>query len=151
MARIKKDNTEWNELCEYVKKYILRYDDNMKFPTYLALKLQGLKKGQNVANNNAKVNACYDDYTILCTFKLCKKKIVDYIDKNETKIKDEKHRINLIMKIIEPEINDVYLRIQHKKQSEEKFENSSFDNQFESSATYTPKTTKKNSKLENLL
>lgn len=151
MARIKKDNTEWNELCEYVKKEILRYDDNMKFPTYLALKLQGLKKGQNIANNNAKINACYDDYTILCTFKLCKKKITDYIDTHESNIKDERHRINLIMKIIEPEINDVYLRIKHKKQSEEKFTSNTYDNQFETSAEYKPKTSKTNSKLENLL
>ena len=37
----KKENEQWNELCEYVKKEILEYDDNMKFPQYLALKLQG--------------------------------------------------------------------------------------------------------------
>lgn len=150
MARKKADN-EWNELCEYVKKEILRYDDNMKFPTYLALRLQGLKKGQAIANNNAQQNACYDDKTILLTFKICKNKIIDYIDKNEKSIKDEKHRINLIMKIIEPEINDVYLRLLHIKDSEKKFENISCDNQFETTAQYTPKTEKINKKLENLL
>lgn len=150
MARESKSNEEWKELCEYVKKEILRYDDNMKFPQYLALKLQGLKHGQNIANNNQTINACYDDYTILCAFKLCKKRIIDYIDRNEQNIKDEKHRINLIMKIVEPEINDVYLRIQHKKDSEKKFESSSFDNQFEKSAEYTPKTEKINKRLENL-
>lgn len=150
-GKITEKNKEWIELCEYVKLEILRYDDNMKFPSYLALKLKGLKTGNHIANNNIPANACYDDYTILCTFKLCKKKILDYIDKNETKIKDENHRINLIMKIIEPEINDVYLRIQHKKQSEEKFENTSYDNQFEESAIYKPKTSKPIKNLENLL
>lgn len=150
MAKKTESNKEWIELCEYVKTEILRYDANMKFPTYLALKLQGLKKGQNVANNNAKKNACYDDYTILCTFKLCKNRILDYIDKNESKIKDERHRINLIMKIVEPEINDVYLRIQHNKNSVKRFENTSYDNQYSSSAQYTPKTQKTNKKLENL-
>ena len=30
----KKDNEQWIELCEYVKKEILEYDDNMKFPQY---------------------------------------------------------------------------------------------------------------------
>lgn len=48
----KKDNEQWIELCEYVKKEILEYDDNMKFPQYLALKLQGIKRGEHIANNN---------------------------------------------------------------------------------------------------
>ena len=71
-----KDNKDWIELCEYVKREILEYDDNMKFPQYLALKLQGIKKGQHIANNNIKAQANYDDKTLLCTFKLCKQKIV---------------------------------------------------------------------------
>ena len=101
MARVKKEpkNKEWLDLCEYVKREILQYDNNMKIPKYLVLKLQGLKKGQHIANNNIDVEACYDDYTILCAFKLCKRKIVDYLAKNETKIKDESHKINLIVKI----------------------------------------------------
>ena len=45
----KKDNEQWIELCEYVKKEILEYDDNMKFPQYLALKLQGIKRGEHIA------------------------------------------------------------------------------------------------------
>ena len=98
----KKDNEQWIELCEYVKKEILEYDDNMKFPQYLALKLQGIKRGEHIANNNHEAKANYDDYTILCTFKLCKRKIVTYLHENEKKIKDEKHKINLIMKMIEP-------------------------------------------------
>lgn len=46
MARTKSEsgNKEWIELCEYVKKEILKYDDNMKFPTYLALKLRIKKR-----------------------------------------------------------------------------------------------------------
>lgn len=89
----KKDNEQWIELCEYVKKEILEYDDNMKFPQYLALKLQGIKRGEHIANNNHEAKANYDDYTILCTFKLCKKKIVSYLHNNESKIHDEKHKI----------------------------------------------------------
>ena len=47
----KKDNEQWIELCEYVKKEILEYDDNMKFPQYLALKLQGIKHSWEALNN----------------------------------------------------------------------------------------------------
>ena len=60
----------------------------MKFPQYLALKLQGIKKGQHIANNNIKTQANYDDKTLLCTFKLRKKKIVTYLHQNEKKIKN---------------------------------------------------------------
>jgi len=132
-------NKEWIELCEYVKKEILRYDDNMKFPSYLALKLQGLKTGKHIANNKTKNQAKYDDYTLLCTFKICKSKILDYLRNNETNIKDEKHKINLIIKFAEQEINDVYIRLQQNKKKEENIHNIDFDNQFNESAKYVKK------------
>ena len=152
MARAKKEpkNKEWIDLCEYVKKEILQYDDNMKLPKHLILKLQGLKKGLHIANNNIESEACYDDYTILCAFKLCKRKILDYLVKNETKIKDETHKINLIVKMVEPEINDVYIRLQQAKKKEEKIQNESFDNQFNESAEYSRKTKDVNDKLKKL-
>lgn len=152
MARTKNEpkNKEWIELCEYVKKEILQYDENMKFPTYLALKLQGLKKGQHIANNNIESVACYDDYTLLCAFKICKSKILTYMEKNGTKIKDEKHRINLIIKIVEPEINDVYIRLKQAQKREEKIVDTSFDNQFNNGAKYTKKTHNINERMKKL-
>ena len=150
MARAKKEpkNKEWIDLCEYVKKEILQYDDNMKLPKHLILKLQGLKKGLHIANNNIDSEACYDDYTILCTFKLCKRKILDYLIKNETKIKDETHKINLIVKMVEPEINDVYIRLQQAKKKEEKFKATNYDNQFHDGAEYQKKTTEVSEKMK---
>lgn len=152
MARVKKEpkNKEWIDLCEYVKKEILQYDDNMKLPKHLILKLQGLKKGLHIANNNIDSEACYDDYTILCAFKLCKRKILDYLVKNETKIKDETHKINLVVKMVEPEINDVYIRLQQAKKKEEKIQSESFDNQFNEGAEYSKKTKDVNDKLKKL-
>ena len=120
----KKDNKQWIELCEYVKKEILEYDDNMKFPQY--------------------------DYTILCTFKLCKRKIVTYLHENEKKIKDEKHKINLIMKMIEPEINDVYLRLQNVKKTEERVESKDFNNQNNENAGYVKKTKETSDRMKKL-
>lgn len=144
-------NSDWIRLCEYVKKEILEYDDNMKFPKQLALKLQGIKHGQFVANNKLDKNANYDDYTILCTFMLCKKKILNYLHNNKTKIKDEQHKINIILKIIEPEINDVYIRIQNAKKMKQNLENKSFDNQTsDSGAEYTPKTKETSDRLKKL-
>lgn len=152
MARVKKEpeNLEWLELCDYVKKEILRYDDNMKFPKSLALKLQGLKKGQYIANKYIPEGACYDDRTILYAFKFCKNKIVDYLDKNESKIKDENHRINIILKIVEPEINDVYMRLKQNKNQHDKLEYSSMELQSNDGAEYKKKTKDINDKLKML-
>ena len=152
MARQKAEpkDREWKELCEYVKKEILQYDNNMKFPKYLALRLQGLKKGQHIANNNIDLQAQYDDYTILCTFKLCKQRIVDYLHDNATKIKDERHKINLIMTIVEPEINDVYLRLKNVKKTQEQIQGEAFDNQSYEGAEYKKKTKDVNEKLKKL-
>lgn len=146
----KEEDSSWVELCEYVKKNILEYDDNMLFPKYLALKLRGLKKGQYIANNNCQKNANYDDNTLLCTFKLCKKKIVDYLHNNDKKINDENHKINLIIKMIEPEINDVYMRLQTAEKIKSKVENEAFENQSNTNAGYVKKTKDVNDKLKNL-
>lgn len=143
-------NKEWIDLCEYVKKEILNYDDNMKFPSYLALRLQGLKKGQHIANNNINKNAEYDDYTLLCAFKISKPKITGYLSNNELKIKDEQHKINLIIKMVEPIINDVYIRIQQTKMSKKKVLQSSFENQYNDHAQYKKKTEKTNDELKEL-
>ena len=141
MSEQKKEpkNKEWIELCEYVKKEILSYDDNMKFPSYLALRLQGIKTGKHIANNKIQNQAKYDDRTLLFTFKICKPKILDYLHKNETSIKDERHKINLIMKFVEQEINDVYIRLQQGKKKEENIHKIAFDNQFNESAEYVKK------------
>ena len=146
----KKKNQEWLDLCDYIMKEILRYDENMKFPTYLALKLQGLKTGKHLANNKIEDQACYDDYTILCAFKLCKNKILDYLVKNETKIKDERHKINLIVKFVEPEINDVYIRLKQAEKKKASIEDKSFDNQYNEGAGYTKKTKETSNKLKTL-
>ena len=145
-----KDNKDWLELCAYVKKEILEYDDNMMFPKYLALKLQGIKKGQHIANNYIQAQAHYDDKTLLYTFKLRKKKIVSYLHQNEKKIKNENHKINLIIKMIEPEINDVYLRLQEVEKIKTRVEKGSFDNQGNSGAEYVPKTKEVNDKMKKL-
>ena len=81
--------------------------------------MQGLKKGEHIANKNIRASASYDDFTILCAFKLNKNKIVKYLHDNEAKINGEGHRINLIIKMIEPEMNDVYLRLQNTKKVQE--------------------------------
>lgn len=143
---------DWITLCEYIKKEILNYDDNMRFPKVLALRLRGLQYGQYIANNNIEREAKYDAYTLLCTFKLCRNRIVNYFLTNEAKIKDEKHKINIMMKIIESEVNDVYIRMQQAKQMQEQKERISSTIPIDTPvASYTRKTKDvTNEKLKNL-
>jgi hypothetical protein len=116
----------------------------------MALRLRGLADGKFIANKNTKPQASYDYKTILYTFKICKSKIKEYMINNQIKIKDETHKINLIMMFVENEINDVVLRLQNAKKSEEKTENLELENQFNNGAEYQKKETKINKKLTEL-
>lgn len=109
-------NQTWTELCTYIKKEILQYDDTMKFPKYLALRLKGLSEGKFIANKNTKSQGEYSFRTILYTCQIVRPKILNYFSQNSAKIKDERHKINLIMMFVEQEINNVSLRM---KQTEE--------------------------------
>lgn len=98
---------DWLKLCHYVKIEILGYDSSMKFPRFLALKLQGLSRGQFIANKNQQNYANYDFKIILETFKKLKTKISNLV-RSKT-FKSEFSKINYIMTIVENEINDVVL------------------------------------------
>jgi len=127
---------DWDALYNYVKLDILNYQDK-KMPKEMILRLIGLKDGKFYANNKVKKEASYDYKLILLTFKLMKGTILSCLQ--NTEIKDERHKVNLIMKIVESEINNVKDRIEAKKKSEEKTENLQLDNQIHERAEYTPK------------
>lgn len=54
------------------------------------------------------------------------------------------------MKMIEPEINDVYLRIQRAEKTKSKVEQQPFDNQSNENAGYIKKTKEINDKMKKL-
>lgn len=113
---------DWKELCSYVKKDILKYDDSIKFPKFLILRLKGLKNGKFMANNKTEPLANYTFSEILLTFK-ANKIYLDNILKNDQKFKDEKHKINYIMTIIESKITDIALRYRRVEDSKLRGEN----------------------------
>lgn len=114
---------EWDEMCQYVKKEIMGYDENMKIPKYIILRLRGLQKGQFLANNNIKPMASYSSKIILLTFKFKKMDITKSIQRKQADFKDEKHKFNYIMSIIESSINDVYLKCKQKEEQKRRIEN----------------------------
>lgn len=114
------NNTEWEQWCElyeYVKHEILQYDENMQLPKFMIYRLRGLHKGNFIANKKTKPMAHYGYDVILLTFKICKPDILKAM-RNKT-FKDEQHKFNYIMTIIESNINDVVLRLKRKQRHKE--------------------------------
>ncbi|MDU4051218.1 MAG: hypothetical protein E7H33_09900 [Clostridium perfringens] len=140
---------KWLELCEYVKKEILEYDEDMKFPRSLALRLKGLSKGQFIANTNIRPLASYEFEDILLTFKMYKLDILIAI-RDKSKFKDENHRINYVMVIIENKLNEVVIKRKKVEKEKSRAESVEIQNN-DVKANYIRKTKlKKNDKFKDL-
>jgi hypothetical protein len=146
----KEEQEQWKELYEYVKTYILQYDESMKLPKNLVLRLRGLRQGKFMANKNTRILGDYTFKVILTTFKLNKFEIIQAMS-NKNKFKDESHMINYLMCIVENKINDTYLRIKKVEESQEKGQEIEVDIT-NNKAEYIHKTKEvKNSRLKDLL
>ena len=132
------EKTQWDELYRYVKKEILQYDDNQSIPTNLVLRLKGLQNGKLMANNKTQNNADYSYEIILYTFKLNKQNILSAISGKT--FKDEMSKFIYITRIIENNINDVYLRITNAKKLQKKTEDMNISNVYHKGAEYQKKT-----------
>lgn len=143
------EKENWDKLYQYIKKDILFYEDNIKLPKTLIMRILGLKEGKFMANKKIKPLANYTFEQILMTFKINKFEIVNAMSR--ISFKDEKHKINYLMAIIESKLNDTCERMANAKKSEEKglaIEINNNDNK----AEYKKKTKDiKNSRLRDLL
>lgn len=106
----------FDELYQYIRSDIFDYGDN-PLPRWFVLRLKGLQNGKFVANKNSKSMGSYTCTEIYVTFKLKEKYIKSMI--KSRKFKNEKHKINYIMVIIEKDINDVVRMIDRKKKTED--------------------------------
>ncbi len=150
MAKMtQQEKEDWNELYQYIKKDIFEYTDQA-LPKYMILRLKGLVEGKFMANKYVKPMAKYEYKQILYTFKLNKIKIKEIV--KSTNFKNEQHKFNTIMIIIEKDINDVVNRLNQKIKSEEKLEKIDLTNVIHESADYKNKTQGKklNDELEAL-
>ena len=121
MAKVSKrkmteqEKIAWDDTYEYMKK-LLGYDENQMLPRSLILRLRGLVNGQFIANNKARENANYSFQTLLTTLKYSSPDIKYAL--NNVRFHDESHKINYIMRIVENNINTVYMRmknVEHQK------------------------------------
>lgn len=139
------EKNEFKELYDYVKKQVLKYDDSQSLPKKFVLMLKGLKKGKYIETKKQEDRANYPYKTILYTFQICKPQI-DYA-LNNVDFKDENHKFNYIVKIVESNINDMYIRL--KKAEEQKIRTKELDTEnllSNNGCAYTKKTknTRKN-------
>lgn len=122
MARKKmteKEKQYWESLYYYVKN-LMGYDENQSLSNAMVLRLKGLLTNKFMENKNIDSTANYSYETILNTFKYSSIDIQRALKTN--KFSDEMHRFNYILKIVERNINTVYMKTKGVKKSEEKIE-----------------------------
>lgn len=135
-----KDIEEWEALYDYVKTNVMGYDDDQSLPRNVVLRLKGLANNKFMANNNIEDAANYSFGIILLTFKYCMPDIQRGF--NSISFANESHKINYVMKIVENNLNTVYMRVKKKKKIEQEIANEDVVVS-ESSVEYKPKEKKK--------
>ena len=116
MARTKKrmsqqEIEDWEKLYDYVRYNVLGYDDNQSLSRTMVLRLKGLLNNKFMANNNIDDTANYSYEVVLNTFKFCTMDIQKAL--RTVTFENEDHRFNYILKIVEPNLNTVYMRMKN--------------------------------------
>lgn len=139
-----KEKKDWEDLYYYVKK-ILGYDENQALSSIMVLRLKGLLTNKFIENNKIEDSANYSYETILNTFKYCSNDIYKALRTN--RFMDEMHRFNFVLKIVERNINDVYMRMKNVAKVKEEAKNMTINTSSHIGADYLRKTKETNNKL----
>ena len=142
-----KDKNDWEDLYFYVKN-LMNYDENQALSKSMVLRLKGLLTNKFMENKNIESTANYSYEVILNTFKFCSPTILKALRTN--KWADEQHKFNYMLKIVERNINDVYLRMRNAEKSKEEVENIDMSQTVEYINTFKKKEKKINDRLNEL-
>lgn len=114
----KKEDSDWDAVYRYFRKEIVNQNESIKLSEHTVKRLRGLRIGQYYpSGNNTKILKRGFEYeTILITLKVVKAKVQALIGTQN--FKDNKHRVDWIMKFVTNEIDDVQRRIDMKNRSE---------------------------------
>lgn len=141
-----KEKRDWESLYFYVKD-LLGYDENQALSSTMVLRLKGLLTNKFMENGNIASTANYSYDTILNTFKFCSPTINKALKTNSWT--SETHKFNYILKIVESNINNVYMRMKNVEKAKEEAKNTTIDTTGHTGAEYQRKTKEVNSKLLN--
>lgn len=116
------EEKKFKELCEYVKREIMGYDENQKLSKHMCLRLRGMKDGKFIANKTTPSMAHYSYDIILLTFKYIKHHGLDNILLTK-KFSSEEHKFNYIMVIVSNNINTVYNKVKKIREEQNRSDN----------------------------
>lgn len=143
------EKQEWDELYRYVKDEILQYDKTQSIPSNLILRLKGLTTGKYIENKSIPDRAKYSYKIVLYTFQICKMSILQGVAGK--RFCNEAARFNYICKIVENNLNDVYLRTQRANQAQTSISHQDTSVLSNKGSSYKSSTTKElNKRLEEL-
>ena len=135
-----KEKQDWEALYFYVKN-LLGYDENQALSSTMVLRLKGLLTNKFIENKNIEDGANYSYETILNTFKYCSMDIQKALRTNS--FKNEQHKFLYITKIVENNINNVYLRMKNAEKAKEEAKNTMIEIPTHTAAEFKPKEKKK--------
>ena len=141
------EKKSWETLYFYVKN-LLGYDENQALSSTMVLRLKGLLTNKFIENGNITSTANYSYDTILNTFKYCSVDIQKALRTNN--FKDETHRFNYILKIVEKNINTVDLKMKNVEKSQEECKTIDISQTAEYVNTFKKIDKKINNKLDEL-
>jgi hypothetical protein len=136
-----KEKQDWESLYMYVKSNVMGYDDNQALSSTMVLRLKGLLTNKFIENNNIQSTANYSYETILNAFKYSSLDIQRAIRTN--KWVDEMHKFNYVLKIVEKNINTVYMRMKNAEKAKEEARKVVVDMPNHTGAEFKPKEKKK--------
>ncbi len=142
------EQQEWDELYEYVRTNIMGYSKDQSLSKQMVARLQGLMKGKYMVNNKTVNNANYSFKTILNTYKFCSvdiRKALGYKTFDSEWIK-----FSYIAKIVENNINTVYVRERRAEQAREEIKKIEINTPVHTGVEYKPREKKTKNKFKDL-
>ena len=135
-----KEKQDWESLYYHVKN-VMGYDDNQSLSNTMVLRLKGLLTNKFIENGNIEASANYSYETILNAFKYSSLDIQRVLRTNN--FKDEMHKFNYILKIVEKNINTVYMKMKNAKRAKEEAKNTTLEAPTHTRAEFKPREKKK--------
>ena len=135
-----KEKQDWESLYMYVKN-VMGYDENQALSSTMVLRLKGLLTNKFIENNNIQSTANYSYETILNAFKYSSLDIQRALRTNN--FKDEQHKFNYLLKIVEKNINTVYMKMRNAEKAKEEAKNTTIEAPTHTRAKFKPREKKK--------
>lgn len=132
-----KEKQDWEALYNYVKKNIMGYDENQALSSTMVLRLKGLLTNKFIENNNIESTANYSYETVLNAFKYSSLDIQKALRTNNWT--NEMHKFNYVLKIVEKNINTVYMRMKNAEKAKEEAKNMVVDMPVHTGAEFKPR------------